>query len=363
MQRMPVTKNCSSCGAEIPPTAPGGLCASCLLAPGLEPAANPEPLELADLTPILVKTAPPLVVKFHSFGDYELIEEIARGGTGVVFRARQLSLNRFVALKFIHAGRLSSPEAAHRFQIEAEAVARLDHPNIVPIYEVGKHQGRSYLSMRLMVGGTLALRLENGKLKMTDGKGEPLLASPAPYPPSSAAKLLVTIARAVHHAHERGVLHGALKPGNIVFDAQGRPHLTDFGLAKALATESQLTLTADVVGSGHYMASEQAEEKRQLLTTATDIYCLGCILYELLAGQPPIQGETALEILRQVREQEPKPPRWFNPSVDRDLETICLDCLEKDPPRRYGSVEALADDLECWICVSAISSRKLGRES
>ena len=375
---MPATKRCSSCGAEIPPAAPGGLCASCLLAPGLESVANPEPLEPADLTPILIKPAPPLVVKFHSFGDYELLAEVARGGMGVVFRARQLSLNRIVALKFIHPGRLNSTEAVRRFQIEAEATASLDHPNIVPIYEVGEHQGQPYFSMTLMAGGTLAERLENRKSKREDEKGsprgiratgtqpdaggliprgEPLLASSLLYPPSAAAKLLTTIARAVQHAHERGILHRDLKPGNIVFDAQGQPHLTDFGLAKVLATESHLTLTADVLGSPHYMAPEQAEGKRQPLTTATDIYSLGCILYELLAGRPPFQGETPLEILRQVREQEPRLVRVFNPAVDRDLETICLKCLQKDPHRRYGSVEALADDLERWIRHEPIQAR------
>ncbi|MBI4660032.1 MAG: serine/threonine protein kinase [Verrucomicrobia bacterium] len=359
---MPAPKCCSSCGAEIPPDAPGGLCASCLLAPGLESVANPEPLEPADLTPILAKPALPLVVKFHSFGDYELLAEVARGAMGVVFRARQLSRNRIVALKFIHPGRLDSPEAVRRFQIEAKATASLDHPNIVPIYEVGEHQGQPYVCMALMPGGTLAERLEKRKSKITDDKGEPLLASSLLYPPSSAAKLLTTIARAVQHAHERGILHHDLQPGNIVFDAHDQPHLTDFGLAKVLATESHLTLAADVLGSPHYLAPEQAEGKRKPLTTATDIYSLGCILYELLAGRPPFQGETALEILRQVREQEPRLVRVFNPAVDRDLETICLKCLQKDPPRRYASVEALADDLERWSCVTAISSRKPGSD-
>jgi eukaryotic-like serine/threonine-protein kinase len=375
-------KRCSSCGAEIPPDAPGGLCASCLLAPGLESVANPEPLEPADLTPILVKAAPSLAVKFHSFGDYELLAEVARGGMGVVFRARQLSLNRIVALKFIHPGKLNSSEAVRRFQIEAEATASLDHPNIVPIYEVGEHQGQPYFSMALMAGGTLADRLEHRKSKIKDEKGSPrgiratgaqpdaggfipqgerLLASSLLYPPASAAKLLTTIARAVQHAHKRGILHRDLKPGNIVFDAHDQPHLTDFGLAKVLATESHLTLTADVLGSPHYMAPEQAEGKRQPLTTATDIYSLGCILYELLAGRPPFQGETALEVLRQVREQEPRLVRGFNPAVDRDLETICLKCLQKDPQRRYGSVEALADDLERWIRQEPIQARSVSR--
>jgi eukaryotic-like serine/threonine-protein kinase len=354
---MPATKHCSSCGAEIPPAAPGGLCASCLLAPGLEPAVNPEPLEPADLTPILVKPAPPLVVKFHSFGDYELIEEVARGGMGVVFRARQLSLNRIVALKFIHPGRLNSPEAVRRFEIEGEAAASLDHPNIVPIFEVGEHQGQPYFSMALMAGGTLADRLASKKSRNKDERGAPLLAATLLYPPSAAANFLVTIARAVQHAHERGILHRDLKPGNIVFDLQDQPHLTDFGLAKVLAAESHLTLTADVLGSPHYMAPEQAEGKRKPLTTATDLYSLGCILYELLVGQPPFQGQTPLEILQQVREQEPKPLRGFNPAVDRDLETICLKCLEKDPAHRYPNASELADELDRFLGNKPISAR------
>jgi WD40 repeat protein len=319
--------------------------------------ASSGPLEPTDLTPILVKAAQPLAVKFHSFGDYELLAEVARGGMGVVFRARQLSLNRIVALKFIHPGRLNSSEAVRRFQIEAEATASLDHPNIVPIFEVGEHQGKPYFSMTLMAGGTLAERLEKRKSKMQDEKGELLLGLPILYSSSSAAKLITTIARAVQHAHERGILHRDIKPGNIVFDIQGQPHLTDFGLAKVLATESDLTLTADVLGSPHYMAPEQAEGKRQPLTTATDIYSLGCILYELLAGRPPFQGETALEILRQVREQEPKPLRGFNPSVDRDLETICLKCLQKDPAHRYPSASELADELDRFLSGEPIVAR------
>jgi WD40 repeat protein len=325
----------------------------------LEPVATPESLEPADLTPILVKPAPPLVVKFHSFGDYELLAEVARGGMGVVFRARQLSLNRIVALKFIHPGRLNSSEAVRRFQIEAEATASLDHPNIVPIYEVGEHQGQPYFSMTLMAGGTLAQRICDFQLPIADLKsGECSFSKSAiGNRQSQIARLLITIARAVQHAHERGILHRDLKPGNIVFDAQGQPHLTDFGLAKVLATESHLTLTADVLGSPHYMAPEQAEGKRQPLTTATDIYSLGCVLYELLAGRPPFQGETPLEILQQVREQEPELVRVFNPGVDRDLETICLKCLQKFPHRRYGSVKALADDLERWIRHEPIQAR------
>jgi eukaryotic-like serine/threonine-protein kinase len=356
-------KLCSSCGAEILPVAPEGLCTSCLLAPGLESVVRPESIEPADLTPILLKSAAPLVVKFHSFGDYELLAEVARGGMGVVFRARQVSLNRIVALKFIHPGRLNSRDAVRRFEIEAEAVASLDHPNIVPIYDVGEQMGQHYFSMKLLEGGTMAQRISDFQFPVGDVESRHPGFSKTETAKRQAqiARVLGTIARAVHHAHERGILHRDLKPSNILLDAGGQPHLTDFGLAKVLAADSNLTLSADVLGSPHYMAPEQAGGKRQLLTTATDIYSLGCILYEILAGRPPFQGETPLEILQQVREKEPESLHAFNRMVDRDLETICVKCLQKDPAKRYLSAQEVAEELDRFLANEPIHAKPVSR--
>jgi serine/threonine protein kinase/WD40 repeat protein len=269
------------------------------------------------------------------FADYEIIEEIARGGMGVVYRARQLRLNRPVALKMIAAGQLATPGTVQRFHTEAEAAARLDHPHIVPIYEIGEHEGQHYFSMKLIEGGTLAdLGL---KSNLQD-----------PTSPEVAARLVGTVARAVHYAHQRGILHRDLKPTNILLNAHGEPNVTDFGLAKLVEDDSSLTLSAVTLGTPAYMAPEQAAGGAKQLTTAADVYSLGAILYELLTGQVPFRAETAVETLRQVCEKEPPPPRSLNPKLNRDLETICLKCLSKDPQQRYGSAELLALDLERW---------------
>ncbi len=261
-------------------------------------------------------------------GDYEICEEIGRGGMGVVFRARQPSLDRVVALKLILAGRLAGDEDVRRFRREAEAAARLEHRNIVPIYEVGEHDGLQYFSMRLIEGGSLAQ-----------------CRSRYTHDARSAAALLETLSRAVHFAHERGVLHRDLKPANVLIDRGGEPYVTDFGLAKRLSGDASLTRSGAIFGTPSYVAPEQLEGGARQVTVATDVYSLGAILYELLAERPPFEGDTSLEILDQVRTRDAVPPTRLRPAVPVDLETVCLRCLEKDPRRRYQSAAELADDL------------------
>jgi WD40 repeat protein/predicted Ser/Thr protein kinase len=266
------------------------------------------------------------------FGDYELLEEIARGGMGVVYKARQVSLKRVVALKMLLAGAFASRDFVERFYREAEAVARLDHPNIVPVFDVGQHEGQHYFTMRLVDGPNLAKRL----------RGHPLTAR-------NAAELLAKVARAVHYAHEHGVLHRDLKPANILLDASGEPFVTDFGLAKLTEGGQALTRPEGLVGSPSYMAPEQAAGKTAELTTATDVYSLGVVLFEILTGAPPFKGDSVVEVLQKIVHKEPVPPRTFDGRIDRDLETICLRCLEKKPERRYRSAAALAEELDRWL--------------
>jgi serine/threonine-protein kinase len=273
------------------------------------------------------------------FGDYELLEEIDRGGMGVIFTARQLRLNRVVAVKMIRAGLLASRADVRRFLAEAEVAAGLDHPHIVPIYEVGDCQGQPYFSMKLIPGGSLARHRAR------------LAGSPR-----AIATLMATVARAVHHAHERGILHRDLKPSNILLDAAGQPHVGDFGLARWLEGDRGMTQSGAILGTPSYMPPEQAAGRSEDMTPASDVYSLGAILYELLAGRPPFQADSAMDTLLQVLEQDPVRPRSLDPGIDPGLEAICLKCLEKEPTRRYGSAGALADDLERYLRDEALEA-------
>ena len=313
---------CAKCGATVFADAPQGCCSVCLVRTGLA-SLDDEDDEAFE---------PTVARMLKDFGDYELLEEIGRGGQGVVYRARQKSLNRIVALKVIGLAHWATEAHVKRFRLEAEAAASLNHPCIVPIYEVGERDGACYFSMGLVEGGQLDA-----------------VAKREPMPIRHAAELIAKLARTVHYAHEHGILHRDIKPGNILLDAKGEPHLTDFGLARLVETESTVTRTMEVLGTPSYMAPEQAVGNNARVTSATDIYGLGAVLYQLLTGHPPFAGGTTYETVRLVLDTEPRQPRLLNPKVDRDLATICLKCLEKDPQRRYSSALALAEDLERWL--------------
>jgi TolB-like protein/Tfp pilus assembly protein PilF/predicted Ser/Thr protein kinase len=276
-------------------------------------------------------------------GDYELLEEIGRGGQGVVYRARQKSLNRTVALKVIGLGHWTTRAALKRFRLEAEAAAGLDHPFIVPIHEVGQHNGCCYFSMKLVEGGQLSEVVKH-----------------KPMPLRRSVELVAKLARTVHYAHERGVLHRDIKPGNVLLDANSEPYLTDFGLARLVETESTVTRTMEALGTPSYMAPEQAKGNTTRLTRATDVYGLGAVFYHLLTGHPPFAAGTTFETVRLVLETEPRQPRLWDARIDRDAAIICLKCLEKDPQRRYASALALAEDLERWLRHEPIQARRTG---
>src|SRR6266567_3962594 len=336
------TRVCENCGEKIFEDAPKGLCPACVLETGLGLLADE--IDEKETTPLPRHGAPahPADVLLD-FGDYELLEEIGRGSQGVVYRARQKSLNRTVALKVIGLGQWATQAHLKRFRREAEAAANLDHPCIVPIYEVGEREGSCYFSMKFIDGGQLDE-----------------VAKRTPISSRNAAELIAKLARTVHYAHEHGILYRDIKPGNILLDTKGEPHLTDFGLARLVETESTVTHTMEVLGTPSYMAPEQAAGETTKLGKATDVYGLGAVFYQLLTNHPPFAGGTTYETIRLLLNTEPRKPRALNPKIDRELSTICLKCLEKDPKRRYSSALALAEDLEHWLKHEPILARHTG---
>lgn len=341
MQSAHVTKGvgkCANCGTELRKAVLGGQCPACIVQIVCQTSANDgvadklsslrKPLTCADRVPL------------RYLGDYELLGEVGRGGMGVVYKARQLSLNRLVALKVIAPEQLASPRTIERFYTEVETVAKLDHPNIVPIYETGARDGCHYFSMKLIDGASLAVRVADLRLPISDSK-----SGLGTVRVCRITNLLANIADAIHYGHQRGILHRDIKPGNILIDSNDAPHVTDFGLAKLLEGNTSLTQSGEVLGTPAYMAPEQAAGRTSQITIAADVYSLGVILYELLAGRPPFARDTPIETLHATLYQEPLSPRSLNRSVPRDLETICLKCLEKEPAKRYRSSQEFSQDL------------------
>jgi WD40 repeat protein/predicted Ser/Thr protein kinase len=362
---MATQNNCVKCGARLGEKTRQRFCAKCLILQAgvglLDPAVDSEPEaggevggqnsegggQQPEVSNQVMANPSPFTAGFsllpESFGDYELLEEIGRGGMGVVYRARQRSLDRIVAIKMMAFGPGSSPELVKRFRAEAVSAAALQHPNIVAIHEVGIHEGRHFFVMDFVEGQSLAQIAKNE-----------LLTS------KRAAAYLKTIAEAVHYAHERGILHRDLKPSNVLIDAQDQPRIVDFGLARRLDGASELTVTGQVLGSPNYLPAEQATARRGRVSRRTDVYALGATLYHLLTGRPPFQAESFSQTLDLVLHSEPVAPRLLNPSVPRDLETICLKCLENEPSRRYPTAEALADELERFLDSKPIHARPIG---
>ncbi len=351
---------CPECRYEIPWNSPIGLCPVCLLKTTMGFVCDSVATDRNDLDSTIQRdTNPSSAVTRNArsdesvhrrrseptlqrFGDFELYEEIARGGMGVVYRARQIRLNRCVALKMIRAGKFSSDADIQRLRVEAEAAAQLDHPGIVPVFEIGEHEGLHFFTMAFVDGKPLSARLIDG-----------------PLPSRDAAALVKTVCLAVQYAHEQGVIHRDLKPSNILIDATGQPRVTDFGLAKRIQVDDAMTVTGEILGTPSFMPPEQARGLAGQIGPASDVYSLGAVLYASLTGSPPFQAASPIEILRQVIEQDPVSPRQWNSSIPRDLETICLKCLEKDASRRYLSARAIAEDLDRFLSGYAIAAHPI----
>ncbi len=343
---MDTTRICHQCQKPLPQNAPEGLCPECLarVALGSESAMPNTTININHLVgQAAVGTAPSSLGSLRYFGDYELLEEIARGGMGVVYKARQVSLNRIVAVKMILAGQLASEAEVKRFRVEAEAAAQLQHPNIVSIHEVGEHEGQQYFSMDFVVGTSLAARLGN-----------------EPLPIGEAVRWMKTIAEAVHFAHERGIVHRDLKPANVLLDEAGQPRITDFGLAKCLERGEQITASDAILGTPAYMSPEQAAGRQDIIGPTSDVFSLGVMLYEMVTGRVPFRGSNLGDTLSQILQKQPLPPSQLNPRVPPDLETICLKCLEKRPDQRYSTAAAFAQDLGRFLNQEAISARPVG---
>jgi serine/threonine protein kinase/WD40 repeat protein len=352
------SRHCSECGAALPADAPRGACPRCLLRRGFEPRATGEPADPRATVHLVLAEEADTALPFSEMGDYEVFKEIGRGGMGVIYQARQRSLGRIVALKLIRAGTLAKADGLARFKLEAAATARLHHPGIVAIHEVGEHEGQHFYSMDFVPGRSLATTLRDG-----------------PLAPRRAAQCVRAVADAIHHAHEHGIIHRDLKPSNILLDAEGTPRVSDFGLAKLVVpplggqspteppsagTTNDLTLSGQVLGSPNYMPPEQARGRHAEVDVRSDVYALGAILYECLTGRPPFSAATPLETLRLVVEQEPVSPRVLNPALPRDLETIALKCLAKEPSTRYASARELAEELGRFLADAPIRARPAG---
>jgi WD40 repeat protein len=335
-----VSRKCARCGVVLKAWSSGSVCWRCMMES--DSGAIPQAAAGAQAGGFAAPAEPAATTTGAGmrFGDYLLEKEIAHGGMGVVYRASQVNLQRTVAVKLLLLGRYSSAESVERFRREAQSAAALRHPNIVAIHEVGEHEGQQFFSMDYVDGQSLAEEVRLGPLEAR-----------------RSAQIVCSISRAIHYAHEQGVLHRDLKPSNVLLDGFGQVRITDFGLAKKLDGSSDLTVTGQMVGTPNYLSPEQAAGKHSELGPACDVYSIGALLYELLTGRPPFLAISLQETLLRIRDTEPVSPRALNPALDRDLETICLKCLRKEPPRRYPTALALALDLDRWLHHQPIEAR------